>query len=368
MMHFEPGDLVLLNFPFTSEAGAKQRPALVLLDANDEDLLVARVTTQPYSTSFDVPISDWGGAGLIAPSTVRLHKLATVEKRLVKRRLGALQKPDLSSLRSAFERVFCQSEPPSIAIFPASAPQERVTQHPPRQRSEYVVGVDGCSGGWLTIRYDPVQARIAARVLSSFQEILACYSEASCIAIDIPIGLREDCQPRVCDLEARKVLGPRRNSVFPAPDRRLLTSGSYTEAAARSHTLCRKGISKQAFAIYPRIAEVDRIMTPELQARVVEVHPEVCFWALGGRRPMAHYKATPEGFEERRKLLSAALEKVPIPSLDEAKSCARPAQSDDVLDAIAAAWTASRFAQGQSGRLPVNPPRDSKGLRMEMVY
>ena len=83
---------------------------------------------------------------------------------------------------------------------------------------------------------------------------------------------------------------------------------------------------------------------------------------------MAHYKATPEGFEERRKLLSAALGKVPIPSLDEARSYARPAQPDDVLDAIAAAWTASRFAQVQSGRLPVSPPRDSKGLRMEMVY
>jgi mRNA interferase MazF len=46
MMRFEPGDLVLLAFPFTSETGAKQRPALVLLDSGDEDLLVARVTAQ----------------------------------------------------------------------------------------------------------------------------------------------------------------------------------------------------------------------------------------------------------------------------------------------------------------------------------
>ncbi len=45
MMQFEPGDLVLLAFPFTSETAAKQRPALVLLDSGDDELLVARVTT-----------------------------------------------------------------------------------------------------------------------------------------------------------------------------------------------------------------------------------------------------------------------------------------------------------------------------------
>ena len=64
-MRFEPGDLVLLAFPFTSEAGAKQRPALVLLDAGDDDLLLARVTTQPHTSKFDTVIQNWSKAGLI---------------------------------------------------------------------------------------------------------------------------------------------------------------------------------------------------------------------------------------------------------------------------------------------------------------
>jgi mRNA interferase MazF len=46
MTQFEPGDVVLLAFPFISETGTKQRPAPVLLDSGDEDLLVARVTAQ----------------------------------------------------------------------------------------------------------------------------------------------------------------------------------------------------------------------------------------------------------------------------------------------------------------------------------
>ena len=143
---------------------------------------------------------------------------------------------------------------------------------------------------------------------------------------------------------------------------------SYPQASAAFRSLCGKRIPRQAFALYPKIAEVDRLMSPPLQARVVEVHPEVCFWALAGGRPMDHYKKTPEGFQERRQLLAIALEGVPIPDWAEAQVFARPAEPDDVLDAAAAAWTALRFVEGRAGRLPANPPTDAKGLRMEMVY
>ncbi|MCL5743721.1 MAG: DUF429 domain-containing protein [Acidobacteria bacterium] len=200
-----------------------------------------------------------------------------------------------------------------------------------------------------------------------FQRVLDQYSDASCVAIDIPIGLPQG-QPRHCDLQARAVLGPRRNSVFPAPDRRLLDASHYGEALARSRLITGKGISKQTFAISHKIADVDRLMTPELQVRVVEIHPEVCFWAMAGRRPMAHHKATPEGFEERRALLLRAYEGVQIPNLYEAASLVPPAKSDDVFDAMAAAWTASHFAQRLASRFPANPPTDTRGLRMEIVF
>jgi mRNA interferase MazF len=98
-MRFEPGELVLLAFPFSSETGAKQRPALVLLDAGDDDLVVARVTTQQYNSPLDHPIRDLQAAGLLAPSVIRLHKLATLEKALVRRRLGRLSGDDWSTVR-----------------------------------------------------------------------------------------------------------------------------------------------------------------------------------------------------------------------------------------------------------------------------
>ena len=41
---------------------------------------------------------------------------------------------------------------------------------------------------------------------------------------------------------------------------------------------------------------------------------------------------------------------------------------DDALDALVAAWTAGQAVLGKVTTLPENPPRDRKGLRMEMVY
>jgi hypothetical protein len=66
MTRYDTGDVLLLEFPFTSEAGLKRRPAVVILDAGDADVVVARITTQPYATGFDVAITNWQGvAGAI---------------------------------------------------------------------------------------------------------------------------------------------------------------------------------------------------------------------------------------------------------------------------------------------------------------
>ncbi len=235
-----------------------------------------------------------------------------------------------------------------------------------------VVGVDGCPGGWVAAVYDVSWSKLHFEVYNSFKQLLASQPDAACIAVDIPIGMRQ-AGARSCDVEAREAIGPRRSSVFPAPDPLLLDrvvdeALDYDQTNVLSRSLLNKGISKQAFAIFPEIAEVNRVMTPNLQKRVIEVHPEVCFWALAGQRPMEYPKKRPEGFEERRNHLLEALKGAYVPMRQEAGRVAPPAKADDVLDAIVAARTARRFAEGRSGRLPSSPPTDARGLRMEMVY
>jgi mRNA interferase MazF len=51
MAAYAAGDIVLLQFPFTDTAGSKRRPALVLLDTGDDDIVVARVTGQLSTAS-----------------------------------------------------------------------------------------------------------------------------------------------------------------------------------------------------------------------------------------------------------------------------------------------------------------------------
>lgn len=109
-------------------------------------------------------------------------------------------------------------------------------------------------------------------------------------------------------------------------------------------------------------------MMPALQERVVEVHPELSFWALANGQPMEHPKRTPQGFEERRALLADALVQVSVPAREQARRLVRPAAADDVLDALVAAWTARRYSEGRSGRLPALPETDANGLRVEMIY
>jgi mRNA interferase MazF len=105
MISYRPGDLVFISFPFTAGSQTKGRPAMVVLDAGDADVLVARVTTQSGQSEFDVLLGDWRGAGLLAPSTVRLHRLATLEKSLIQRSLGSVQADDRPALRAAIRRI-----------------------------------------------------------------------------------------------------------------------------------------------------------------------------------------------------------------------------------------------------------------------
>jgi mRNA interferase MazF len=106
MTNFQPGDIVLVAFPFSGGGQTKERPALVLLDSGDDDFVAARVTTQLYDTPFDVSLSRWKQAGLLAPSVVRLHKLATLAKSRVGRRLGRLESGDRQKVAAQLAQLF----------------------------------------------------------------------------------------------------------------------------------------------------------------------------------------------------------------------------------------------------------------------
>ena len=106
MTSYNFGDIVLIGFPHTDLQGISKRPAIVLYDSGDPDVLLARITTQEYTTETDYKIPDWQKSGLLAESYIRLGKQATIEKRFIIRKLGTLEAKGIEVLKSILERMF----------------------------------------------------------------------------------------------------------------------------------------------------------------------------------------------------------------------------------------------------------------------
>jgi len=239
-----------------------------------------------------------------------------------------------------------------------------------------VVGVDGCRSGWCA-----VTLRIRGRtvigscmhVVRSFEQVLSISAGAKAIAVDIPVGLpSSDSYPRACDKDARDLLQKRACTVFPCPPRNVVLACAgieYKEACALAKSKMGKGISRQTHCILPKIKEVDACIEPSFQDKVIEVHPEVCFWAINGRRTMCYPKKGKkgQGFEERRVLLGHAISSRVVTDLLQSFP-RRGAHRDDILDSLVAAYTAKRYADGEFERIPKTPITDRRGLRMEMIF
>lgn len=219
-----------------------------------------------------------------------------------------------------------------------------------------VVGVDGCRGGWLAAIADASRVRW----LWSADIATLLVEPADAVAIDIPIGL-PDRGRRDCDLAARRRLGRRGVTVFPAPVRAVLDCTSYADARAVLAALGGPSMSAQAYGILRAVRQVDTAVTPADEPRVVEAHPELAFAMINGGPALAP-KRTPLGRDQRLGALRPVW-----PGVAELVAAAPyPARADDALDALACAWVARRWAAGEATVLGGNT-RDSHGLTMRIV-
>jgi predicted RNase H-like nuclease len=234
----------------------------------------------------------------------------------------------------------------------------------------WLAGVDGCRAGWVVaLATEREEAPPRLEICATFRGVLELVGDSGIVVIDMPIGLLDEPHPggRECDIVARKRLGPRRSSISSPPARSALSETGWEQAR-------RCGLTRQGFAILPKIREVDALMTSALQERVFESHPELAFCALAGR-PMEHGKKRHAGRVERRNALSRAADAgfggllVDLAGeLEAAKRqfARKQVGIDDILDAYVMLWVAARIARGEASAVPTNPPVDRCGLRMEM--
>ncbi|NNB92503.1 DUF429 domain-containing protein [Corallococcus exiguus] len=236
----------------------------------------------------------------------------------------------------------------------------------------WVAGVDGCKTGWVVVLHDLALNTRVARVVPDFAAVLALPEAPSVIAVDIPIGLLDIAVAggRACEVDARQLLGSRASSVFSAPTRSAVAAcragGDYAtvSSANRGSNPGAPGLSQQAFAIVPKIDQVDAALTPKHQQVLREVHPELSFAEANGGKPMVHSKKRKAGRIERERLLARLGLATPLKLLGPRLPLG--VKADDLLDACIACWSAARIASGVAAVIPASPPVDTRGLRMEL--
>jgi predicted RNase H-like nuclease len=237
-----------------------------------------------------------------------------------------------------------------------------------------LIGIDGCPGGWVCASAD---AELSTATFTIHQDLTNVFSDAvrdgDRVVIDVPIGLPAD-GPRECDVAARKYLPiGKKGSVFPAPCQETPAASSYKDACARNCRACGKAISKQLYGILRKIRDVDSLMCGPRQSWIREAHPEVTFAALGGQAGPLPKKSTPAGQDKRLDLIRGYVPSID-PSIDRAgledqrrRLGAGKVSLDDLIDAIACLITAYRIMKNTAFTLPLDPPKNARGLRMEIV-
>ena len=100
------GDIVLITFPFTDLSGNKLRPAVILAETN-LDVTVCFITTQTeWREPSDIIINPSVTNGLRKISLIRVGKVATIEKSLIKGILGRLTSNEILELNTKLKYVF----------------------------------------------------------------------------------------------------------------------------------------------------------------------------------------------------------------------------------------------------------------------
>ncbi len=197
------------------------------------------------------------------------------------------------------------------------------------------VGVDGARGGWVAVVLR--DGRVAdVQATGDLASITGRFGSAP-TAVDIPIGLSDEPR-RAADVAARALLAGSASSVFPAPCRSVVDA--YRAGALRDHeaasALSRRvtgaGLSRQSWALVPRIVEADALVAGG--ATLHEVHPELAFALLAGRR-LAR-KRSWNGVMARLAILRGV--GVELPAAVRGGDRLPP---DDVIDAAIVAWTAA---------------------------
>ncbi len=99
-------DIVLLNFPFSNLKQSKVRPAIILSNnkhnKKSNDVIVVPLTSNLKQTAYDMLITNKNldKGNLIVDSRVKVDRIFSVDKKLVKMNIGKIDKQTFSKIKT----------------------------------------------------------------------------------------------------------------------------------------------------------------------------------------------------------------------------------------------------------------------------
>ncbi len=111
MEEFITGDLVVVPFPFSDLSQTKNRPALVVATYDGPDVILAQITSQPYSDSYAISLEDTEivSGSLQKQSYIRPNKLFTCDKNFIRKKIGHLSTQKISEVSEVLVQLFSGS-------------------------------------------------------------------------------------------------------------------------------------------------------------------------------------------------------------------------------------------------------------------
>ncbi len=94
----EVGTVVVIRFPFSNLKGSKLRPAIVIAQAEFDNLILCQITSKPYTSTTAISLSktNFSDGKLPITSFIRPDKIFTADNSIIKSTVGHLDSTTLS--------------------------------------------------------------------------------------------------------------------------------------------------------------------------------------------------------------------------------------------------------------------------------
>ena len=87
------GDVIVIDFPYSNLKNSKRRPVLILKVPAGEDIIALQIPSSSYEKAVEIVIKkeDFKQGNLKRDSHIRIDKIASIDKSLIKYKIGTLK-------------------------------------------------------------------------------------------------------------------------------------------------------------------------------------------------------------------------------------------------------------------------------------